>query len=60
MALLIECVLKCAPILIDNADIVREAIFRQLRTYSVVVQSIVMAMFDCTIPQPDGQNISTD
>ena len=31
MALLIECRLKCAPILIDNADIVREAIYRQLR-----------------------------
>ena len=24
MALLIECMLKCAPILIDNADIVRD------------------------------------
>ena len=30
MALLIECMLKCAPILIDNADIVREAILRQV------------------------------
>lgn len=24
MALLIECMLKCAPVLIDNADIVRD------------------------------------
>jgi len=31
MALLIECMLKCAPILIDNADIVREAMLRQQR-----------------------------
>jgi hypothetical protein len=30
MALLIECMLKCAPILIDNADIVREAMLGQL------------------------------
>ena len=30
MALLVECMLKCAPILIDNADIVREAMFQQL------------------------------
>jgi hypothetical protein len=30
MALFIECMLKCAPILIDNADIVREAILQQL------------------------------
>jgi hypothetical protein len=30
MALLIECWLKCAPILIDNAAIVREAMLQQL------------------------------
>jgi hypothetical protein len=29
MALLIECMLKCAPILNDNADIVREAMLQQ-------------------------------
>jgi hypothetical protein len=27
MALFYECMLKCAPILINNADIVREAMF---------------------------------
>ena len=35
MALLIECMLKCAPILIDNADIVREAMFYQLGDLTV-------------------------
>jgi hypothetical protein len=29
MALFVECTLKCAPILIDNADIVRDAMFQQ-------------------------------
>jgi hypothetical protein len=29
IAFLIECRLKCAPILIDNADIVRDAMLRQ-------------------------------
>jgi hypothetical protein len=29
LRLLIECMLKCAPILIDNADIVREAMLQQ-------------------------------
>jgi hypothetical protein len=36
MALFIECMLKCAPILIDNADIVREAMLRQLTVRSGV------------------------
>jgi hypothetical protein len=30
MALFYECMLKCAPKLLDTADIVREAMFRQL------------------------------
>jgi len=30
MALFYECMLKCARKLLDTADIVREAIFRQL------------------------------
>ena len=29
MALLIECMAKCVPIPIDNANVVREAIFQQ-------------------------------
>jgi hypothetical protein len=38
MALLIECMLKCAPILIDNADIVREAIYRKACSYSCTLR----------------------
>jgi hypothetical protein len=37
MALLIECMLTCAPILIDNADIVREAMFQQLAVNGCMV-----------------------
>lgn len=36
MELLIECRLKCVPILIDNADIVRGAISRQQWASSLV------------------------
>jgi hypothetical protein len=32
MALFYECMLKCAQKLLDTADIVREAMFRQLST----------------------------
>jgi len=35
MALFYECMLKCAEKLLDTADIVREAIFRQLRILRV-------------------------
>ena len=47
MALLNECMLKCAPILIDTADIVREAILRQLRAYLLtgLAVNFVLALY---------------
>jgi hypothetical protein len=39
MALFYECMLKCARKLLDTADIVREAIYRQLTHRSVVKHS---------------------
>ena len=37
MALFFECMPQCAQKLLDTADIVRDAIFRQLRTISIAL-----------------------
>jgi hypothetical protein len=34
MPLFYECMLKCAPKLLDTADIVREAMFRQVSSFA--------------------------
>ena len=58
MALLIECMLKCAPILIDNADIVREAMLGQLAWLLAAKQSTILVSCaakeqPCGLPSSD-------
>jgi hypothetical protein len=51
MALLLECRLKCVPTLIDNADIVREAMLRQQpESCSEVLRAARRTVTNCSCP----------
>jgi hypothetical protein len=57
MALFFECMLLCAQKVLDTADIVREAIYRQLRFLSLLLSSDVVHICCLAVTKAAGTSL---